>query len=156
MIELIFVIVILGLLTAVAIPRMVSVQDDAKAATEKRTIAGVRGGVHTAHVTCMARNLNTNSPTEYGTGNMVTFNADCWPIDLDTQGSGSGATGSTVFSRILRETADGWVEGSTEGEYEGPATGASGVDPSIDSEVNKNRKWKYDNANGSVIITNDS
>jgi len=45
MIELVFVIVILGILSAVAIPRFASIQDDALIATEKTTIGVARQGV---------------------------------------------------------------------------------------------------------------
>ena len=45
MIELIFVIVILGILAAVAIPKLASVQDDAVIATEKAVIGAARSGV---------------------------------------------------------------------------------------------------------------
>ena len=45
MIELIFVIVILGILASVAIPKLASVQDDATIATEKAVIGAARSGV---------------------------------------------------------------------------------------------------------------
>ncbi|GHS89928.1 hypothetical protein FACS189487_11060 [Campylobacterota bacterium] len=45
MIELIFVIVILGILAAVALPRFASIQDDANIAAEKSVIGSVRSGI---------------------------------------------------------------------------------------------------------------
>ena len=45
MIELIFVIVILGILASVAIPKLASVQDDATIATEKAVVGAARSGV---------------------------------------------------------------------------------------------------------------
>ena len=45
MIELIFVIVILGILASVAIPKLASVQDDATIATEKAVIGAARSGI---------------------------------------------------------------------------------------------------------------
>jgi type II secretory pathway pseudopilin PulG len=45
MIELIFVIVILGILAAVALPRFASIQDDANIAAEKSVIGSIRSGL---------------------------------------------------------------------------------------------------------------
>lgn len=155
MIELIFVILILGVLMAVAIPRMVSIRDDAQASTEKGIIGAVRGGIHNAHATCLSRNLGTKT-TDYGTGNPTSFTASCWPDDLDTPTeSQAGASGAEIFSRILKEPIENWSEVGA-GEYEGPATGSTGIDPAVDSEVNKNRKWRYSTADGSVSIVDDS
>jgi prepilin-type N-terminal cleavage/methylation domain-containing protein len=49
MIELIFVIVILGILAAVAVPKLADVQDDALAATEQSGIGAVRASVQALH-----------------------------------------------------------------------------------------------------------
>lgn len=49
MIELIFVIVILGILAAVALPKLAGVQDDALAATERSAIASARTGIQALH-----------------------------------------------------------------------------------------------------------
>lgn len=47
LIELVMVIVILGILAAVAIPRYFDLQNEAKAAAEKGTVGGVRAGIYT-------------------------------------------------------------------------------------------------------------
>ncbi|MFA5090850.1 MAG: prepilin-type N-terminal cleavage/methylation domain-containing protein [Candidatus Omnitrophota bacterium] len=47
LIELIMVIVILGLLMVVAIPKYFDLQNDAKTASEKGVVGGVRSGVYT-------------------------------------------------------------------------------------------------------------
>lgn len=58
MIELIFVIVILGILAAVAIPRLAATRDDAKAVTRGQEITGFfreMGNYYTAHGTLAAK-----------------------------------------------------------------------------------------------------
>lgn len=47
LIELIMVIVVLGILAVVAIPKYYDLQDDAKTAAEKGVVGGVRAGIHT-------------------------------------------------------------------------------------------------------------
>ncbi len=47
LIELVMIIVILGILAAVAIPRYVSMQGEAKIAAEKGVVGGVRAGIMT-------------------------------------------------------------------------------------------------------------
>ena len=47
LIELIMVIVLLGLLAVVAIPKYYDLQDDAKEAAEKGVVGGVRAGIYT-------------------------------------------------------------------------------------------------------------
>lgn len=47
LIELIMIIVILGILAAVAVPKYVNLQKDAQIAAEKGVVGGVRAGIHT-------------------------------------------------------------------------------------------------------------
>jgi len=77
MIELIFVIVILGILAAVAVPRLAGVQDDAMIATEQSGVGAIRSGIQAAQGKIMltqgtAATLQIQKPdgTEVG----VTYN----------------------------------------------------------------------------------
>ena len=47
LIELVMIIIILGILAVVAIPRYFELSDQAKAAAEDGVVGGVRGGIHT-------------------------------------------------------------------------------------------------------------
>jgi prepilin-type N-terminal cleavage/methylation domain-containing protein len=58
MIELIFVIVVLGILAAVAMPKFVNVQDDAKVSSEKSTIGAVRSAIGMLHGKAIIKNGN--------------------------------------------------------------------------------------------------
>lgn len=70
MIELIFVIVILGILATVAIPKLASVQDDAVVAKEKSGISSARAGV----LTIQARSKNRGA-------NGFKLNIEKWATD---------------------------------------------------------------------------
>ena len=85
LIEMIMVIVIVGILAAVAIPMYVSLQNDAREAAEKGVVGGVRGGISTWHASALINDASTD-----------------WPLELDTE-----ATGDTdgPFFGIVLDTA---------------------------------------------------
>ena len=56
MIELIFVIVVLGILASVALPKFVNFQDDAKVSSEKSTIGAVRSAIGMLHGKAIIKN----------------------------------------------------------------------------------------------------
>lgn len=60
LIELIFVIVIIGILAAVALPRLASVQDDALVATEKSAIGAARSAVVSIRGKALTRGTDFN------------------------------------------------------------------------------------------------
>lgn len=59
LIELLIVIIILGLLAAVAIPYYMNLQKEAKIAVTKGKLAAIRAGIELAHAKIMASGLNT-------------------------------------------------------------------------------------------------
>ncbi len=59
LIELVIVIVILGILAAVAAPRFMNVQNDAKISATKATLGSIRTGIAIAHGKILATGLNT-------------------------------------------------------------------------------------------------
>lgn len=63
MIELIFVIVILGILASVAIPKLAGVQDDALVSTEDAGIAAARSSIQAVHGTAILRGANDFNTT---------------------------------------------------------------------------------------------
>lgn len=102
LIELIMVIVVLGILAAVAIPRYIDLQADAQTAAERGVVGGVRAGIHTY----FAENLD-------------------WPGTLDGAGSGTSASKTNAFfDEVLSQggiTGD-WTK-NVSGQYVGPAGG---------------------------------
>ena len=81
LIELIMVIVLLGLLAVVAIPRYYDLRTDAQTSAERGVVGGVRAGLYTIH----ARNLAQNITPE-------------WPATLDSNAAGAC---TTCFSTVL-------------------------------------------------------
>lgn len=59
LLELIIVIIILGILSAVAIPHYLNIQKEAKIAVVKGKLAAIRGGIELAHAKIMASGINT-------------------------------------------------------------------------------------------------
>lgn len=83
LIELIMVIVILGLLAVVAIPRYYDLQDNARASAEQGVVGGVRAGIYTFHANAMANDTGVD-----------------WPASLD--GNADGAC-VTCFDTVLAQ-----------------------------------------------------
>jgi len=100
MIELIFVIVILGILAAVAIPKLAATRDDAKiakGATELATAVSDIGAYYTAHGEFSTAETMTNvfsgDTTDMNATSTITLpDADC--ISITSEGNG-GAGGGT-------------------------------------------------------------
>jgi len=96
------IIVILGILAAVAIPKYYDLTTDANAAAEKGVVGGVRGGVHTY----FAQNKS-------------------WPSGLDDAAAGSTCTAANpFFTEVLAQggtTSSDWSKDASSG-YVGPAS----------------------------------
>ena len=147
-IELIFVIVILGILAATAIPKFVSVQDDAKISAEQGVAGAVRGGIGIIRGQALIKDGNfTKDGTTYG----VTANK--WPIDLDIPaGTSALATDAeATFGTVLDQAPENWkvktTRDTTTGmtQYQGPASSTLATDV---AELNTSGSWDYNNTNG--------
>jgi MSHA pilin protein MshA len=103
LIELIMIIVILGILATVAIPKYYDLQSQAKVAAEKGILGGVRSGIHTFNVYACA------------TGTCS------YPATLDSSANGTCTTLNPCFSIVMSQpVTDGWVKASAL-SYTGPA-----------------------------------
>jgi len=104
LIELIMVIVILGILAAVAVPKYFDLQTQAKVAAEKGVVGGVRAGILTAFVNSSA------SPKVY-------------PGTLDSATAGACTSSNACFGTVLQQggvTSD-WTVLVSGTNYTGPA-----------------------------------
>ena len=99
LIELVMIIVILGILAAVAIPKYVDMQSDAQTAAEKGVIGGIRSGI-------------------------MTYYADnkSWPSALDSASTAVCDSSNACFGNVLSQPIDdeSWTKSGTD-TYEGPA-----------------------------------
>ncbi|MBU4148942.1 MAG: prepilin-type N-terminal cleavage/methylation domain-containing protein [Candidatus Omnitrophica bacterium] len=102
LIELVMIIVILGILAAVAIPKYYDLTADAQAAAEKGVVGGVRSAIHTYY----AENRT-------------------WPSTLDDAASGSSASKTNpFFDNVLSQggVTDDWTKNRSR-QYVGPNSG---------------------------------
>jgi prepilin-type N-terminal cleavage/methylation domain-containing protein len=85
LVELIMVIVIIGLLAAVVIPRYGDIKTDAQNAAETAAVAAVRSGVKLQHMTSLAK------------GN------DTWPTSLDSATAGKASDANPLFGTVIED-----------------------------------------------------
>jgi prepilin-type N-terminal cleavage/methylation domain-containing protein len=170
MIELVFVIVILGILAAVAVPRFASIQDDALISNEKSTIGVARQGLSTLYGKRLARGedfnitLTDKDGVDYKT--TVYFTAKLYPTTLDVKATGSG-TDNNLSSATTRgdrrtfalvseaEALADWnrsaIADLNDGNisYTGPA---SNTITDTGAEIYQGKHWEYNNQNGKIIL----
>ena len=107
LIELVMIIVILGVLAAVAIPKYYNLLSDANTAAEKGVVGGVRAGIHTY----FAQNK-------------------AWPTTLDSASDGAATSSNAFFTTVLSQggVQSDWTKATL--TYTGPASGAYTYDNS--------------------------
>jgi len=172
MIELVFVIVILGILAAVAVPKFSGIQDDALISTEKTTIGIVRQGIVALYGKRLIRggdfSITVTDKTGVDYTSKVSFTSKLYPITLDVQAVGvttdNNQTTATVrsdrkaFALIVEaESLSDWnrsgfmVGGFTSGKiaYTGPASNVV-TDPN--AEITAGNYWEYNNTSGKILL----
>ncbi len=151
LIELVIVIVILGILAAVALPRFVNLADEAHVASVKGVAGALSGAVSLAHAMWLAKGAPSSITME---GSTVTMNTNGWP-DGDTDPSNNVTTAqcTTVWSSILQANAP--TVGTANADYIVSANGtqcifsyaAKPLTSGYDLDI------KYDTASG--VVTGD-
>jgi MSHA pilin protein MshA len=152
LIELIMVIVVLGILAAVAIPKYFDLKEEAKKSAEMGVAGSVRAGLSTWHAKYLVSEAVPTSPA----GQSVT--TDGWPVSLD--GQAANAT-TSLFQYVLEQplsTGDKWKKTSAAAAgnngtetYQGPATGnATAID--VDGDGDTDTAWTYKNDDGSFTV----
>ncbi len=119
LIELVMVIIILGVLAAVAIPKFIDLSNEAKLAAEKGMVGGVRGGIAAFHANAIVQSRTT------ACGSQANTNASCWPVKLNPDPGAFPATNvAGLFVNVIEHggtaTSDNWSETAAD-VYQGPA-----------------------------------
>ncbi len=141
LVELIFVIVIIGVLSAVAIPQFSKLTDNAKISSELSTASSVQAAIEAVHGEWII------SDCEFTWGNNRPYselNANGYPISL-------GESNSKPLNYILKnsETAQ-WSRSGT--SYLGPASGNKGTNHCKDGKPCIGKSWNYSSANGAFTL----
>jgi prepilin-type N-terminal cleavage/methylation domain-containing protein len=106
LVELVMVIVIIGLLAAVVVPKFGDLKDEAQTAAEQGTVAGVRTGIKLVHMTNLAQG------------------SDTYPATLDSAAVGAGSETNPLFTNVIDGgISDGNWEKNDADTYEYTPTG---------------------------------
>jgi prepilin-type N-terminal cleavage/methylation domain-containing protein len=172
LIELVIVIVILGILAAVAIPKFTDLTDEAKISAEQGAVGGIRSGLGIVHGTLIVKyaNIDTTDATavtevlKLVTGNNNIDNnydgdLDGWLQRLRYSASNQDADADDLFEFILDQplstNGDGWTKEAGGGgtndasallEYSGPASNdSSGITSgdNTDGIPQHGARWDY-------------
>ena len=144
LIELVVVIVILGILSAVAVPKFVDMQTDARIASVAGLEGAVKSTANLAHSKCLVSSTCTNSATySAGSGNTAEIEGDtytfhlgnitAWPVNnvditnlIDLSGFTPQPYVGGSFERVF--TQDGApTPANCSVTYEAPSSGGSAI-----------------------------
>ena len=136
MIELVFVIVVLGILAAIAIPKLAATRDDAEIAKGRSDVAAIRAAIVSERQGRLMRGESAyiNKLHNGNTGNFTTL--------FDTNGS------STLlqYGVVTKNNADG--------HWDDTVGGAAGAWTYVYHVMNVDNTFTYYYANGTFVCTN--
>jgi len=150
LVELIFVIVIIGVLSAVAIPKFASLTDNAKISSELATASSVQSAIDAAHGEWV-----TNSCPDFTWGNEQNntanpLNANGYPNDLNTTDT------NDPFSAIFKNKTTDWTidRGYTPPRYYGPSSNPTkgAKSRSLDNKPEIGEWWEYNITAGTFSL----
>jgi len=132
LVELIFVIVIIGVLAAVAVPKFTKLSDNAKISSELSTASSVQTAIEACHGEWIISDCAFTCGKDIDSS---TFSAEGYPTDL-------GAN----LERILKIPSPDWT--STGTIYKGPASGTKGTTHCKADKPCIGKSWSYDSTTG--------
>lgn len=164
LIELVFVIIILGILAAVAVPRLSGVQDDATVASEDAGIGAVRTGVQgmkgkiilasggSFNITLTKKDGTQVATTVDGTNDVSNNNIKPldtkWDNKLTIGQENQDGTLAVVLEPGNRESWKTKATATNNTQIVGPASSSV---TSGDAKYNTNGSWLYTPAAGTVV-----
>jgi len=145
LIELIFVIVIIGVLASYAIPKFSGLSDNAKISAELSTASSVQVALDSCHGEWI---INEGSFTCGGSIESSDLNEYGYPNNDDMN-----ASSTTALDKILKNASNiGWKKDGS--KYYGPASDSSkGTSKCKDGKPCKGKYWDYNSTSGSFTLT---
>jgi len=155
LLELVFVLVLLGVLAAIAIPRFVDISDSARRATVSATAGAFASAVLIANVGCAIRGWQgkDNLPG-YGDGK-VDFNSTCFPTDTTGNANTIGNNNARcmrVWNGILA-SPPAITTSNTGADYRARARKQVCTYQYL-LTTTVNRQFTYDSRTGAIVVTN--
>lgn len=139
LIELIFVIVIIGVLSTVAIPQFSKLTDNAKISAELSTASSVQAALEACHGEWIISSCD------------FTCGASITKSDLDANNGYPSDLGSHL-EKLLKIPAADWTK-IDDNNYTGPASDANkGTNHCKSDKPCIGKKWTYDSSNGSFTL----
>ncbi|MDD2265961.1 type II secretion system protein [Sulfuricurvum sp.] len=145
LVELIFVIVIIGVLSAVAIPKFANLTDNSKIAAELATASSVQSALDAIH----SEWISNTCDFDWGNGK----NTATTPLNASGYPDSLGSDSAHPFDYILKNTDNGdWI--LVGGKYYGPATkdGTSTKNRNIAHKPEGNDYWEYNATAGTFTL----
>lgn len=144
LIELIFVIVIIGVLATFAVPKFSGLTDNAKISAELATASAVQGAIDSVHSQWITNRCEFMWGANNDQNSTITLNDDGFPKTLDSK-----------LQNILKNVKDWELVPGTTNRFKGPASSAiKGVSASNCKE-NKpcsTKYWEYNATNGTFSL----
>ena len=144
LIELIFVIVIIGILASVAIPKFTNLTSNSKISSELSTASSVQSALDAVHGEWIT---NTCTFTWGNAQSSTTLNASGYPTSLDN--------GTQVFGNLFKTSVKDWEIyncGAGKTCYKGPAgKSGSGVGDKA-GKPDEGEYWEYNATTGSLTL----
>jgi prepilin-type N-terminal cleavage/methylation domain-containing protein len=147
LVELIFVIVIIGVLTAVAIPKFANLTDNAKISSELATASSVQSALDAIHGEWITNTCTFEWGNEQNTSNNP-LNSTGYPNDLNTTDT------TDPFSAIFKNKTTDWTidRGYTPPRYYGPASLKGNSNHKVTDKPNKGEWWEYNVTAGTFSL----
>ncbi|WP_300361144.1 type II secretion system protein [Hydrogenimonas sp.] len=151
LIELVFVIVLIGILSVVALPRFTGMRDNAKIASELSTAASVQTAIDACHGEWIINEGSFVCGKDIDPTDASQFDkTNGFPIVL-------GSDDNHPLNKILKN-ADNikWIKDSA-GHYRGPASndGVKAKNPDIPGKPDSDDYWTYDPATGEFTLVDN-
>jgi len=151
LIELIFVIILIGVLGAVALPKFKGMRDNAKITSELSTAASVQTAIDACHGEWVINEGTFACGFDIDPADPAQFDASSgYPITL-------GSSDTTPFDKILKNGKSvKWVKGA-DGYYRGPASngGVKPANPDIAGKPDSNDYWEYNSTTGILQLVDN-